>query len=122
MAHPTSPFYGIPVKEIARICRVSLKTAGRWKDGTACPPQTALMIVARDLGIFAKEWSGWTVNGPDLVSPDGWCVNRNDALTVPLMHGQISALRQQIASLKDAADDHLEDQPADWTIPEILTG
>jgi hypothetical protein len=111
--------YGININELARICGVSLKTAARWKDGTTCPPPTAIMILKRDLGCFAKEWSGWTVNGGDLVSPSGWCVNRNDALTVPLMHGQISALRAEIAQLKDG--DGLEEQPKPGELPEILT-
>lgn len=102
--------YGINISELARICRVSLKTAARWKDGTTCPPKTALMILTRDLGCFAPEWRGWTVNGEDLVSPEGWCVNRNDALVVPLLHGQISALRAQVAQLKEEAAG-LDEQP-----------
>jgi hypothetical protein len=114
--------YGISISHIAKACGVSTKTASRWKDGTTCPPESALMILRRDLGCFSPFWAGWTVNGEDLVSPDGWCVNRNDALTVPLMHGQISALRHQVASLKATADDHLEDQPEPGDIPVIRTG
>src|SRR6266850_1688405 len=110
MARPPSELYGIPVSEIARICQVDLSTARRWKRGAKCPPKSALMLLARDLGCFSPFWRGWTVNGEDLVSPDGWCVNRNDALCVPIMHGQISALRAEIAKLKEAAD-AIEEQP-----------
>jgi hypothetical protein len=80
------------------------------------------MILSRDLGCFAPEWAGWTIKDEDLVSPDGWTVNRNDALIVPLMHGQIAALRAQVADLKAAEHDGLEDQPApdSWDV-EILT-
>lgn len=78
------------------------------------------MILARDLGCFSEFWRGWTVNGEDLVSPDGWCVNRNDALIVPLMHGQISALRAEIAKLKEAAD-AIEEQPLPGELPDQIT-
>lgn len=81
------------------------------------------MILRRDLGCFAVEWRGWTINGEDLVSPDGWCVNRNDALAVPLMHGQIAALRAKIRGLEAEVNGDLEDQPgADEPIPVIRTG
>jgi hypothetical protein len=99
---------------------VDLSTARRWKRGAICPPKTALMILARDLGCFSAEWRGWTINGPDLVSPDGWCVNRNDALIVPLMQGQISALRAQIRDLQDAAEG-LTDQPLPGEAPSQIT-
>ena len=120
MGRAHSILYGIPISEIARICQVDLSTARRWKRGAICPPKTALMILGRDLGCFAAEWRGWTVNGEDLVSPEGWCVNRNDALCVPLMHGQISALKAQVAELKAGCDD-FEDQPtpADWDVQII---
>ena len=120
MLRAADVLYGIQVKEIARICGVDLSTARRWKRGAKCPPQTALMLLSRDLGFLAPEWAGWTINGEDLVSPDGWCVNRNDALIVPLMHGQIAALRAKIRDL-EAADDTegLEDQPAPGELPAI---
>jgi hypothetical protein len=121
MGHPTPELYGIPVKELARICKVDLSTARRWKRGAICPPKTALMILARDLGCFAAQWRGWTVNGEDLVAPSGWCVNRNDALIVPLMHGQISALRAKVVSLEAARDD-IENQPEPGELPTIKQG
>jgi hypothetical protein len=111
--------YGVPVKELARICRVSLKTAARWKNGQTVPPQTSLMILRRDLGCFSEFWRGWTVNGEDLVSPEGWCVNRNDALIVPLMHSQIAALRAKVRELE--ADDGPEEQPKPGELPQIIS-
>ena len=118
MGRPHESLYGIPVKELARICQVDLSTARRWKRGAICPPKTALMILARDLGCFAAEWRGWTVNGEDLVAPSGWCVNRNDALIVPLMHGQIAALRAEVSKLRTEANG-LEEQPEPGEIPAI---
>lgn len=110
MPKPHSILYGLSVRHIAAFCGVSLKTAARWKAGQSVPPKTALMILERDLGCFGPEWRGWRVSGEDLVSPSGWCVNRNDALIVPLMHGQIAALRAELASLKEAAHG-LDEQP-----------
>lgn len=117
MPKPPPEVYGIPVKEIAAVCRVSEKTAARWKDGTTCPPSTALMILSRDLGCFASEWAGWTIRGGELISPEGWTVNRNDALTVPLMHGQISTLRAELRRLQEERE-ALEDQPSpeEWQV------
>jgi hypothetical protein len=74
------------------------------------------MILARDLGCFSDFWHGWTINGEDLVSPEGWCVNRNDAMVVPLMHGQIAALRAQVRDLQDAAVG-MEEQPLPGEAP-----
>lgn len=76
------------------------------------------MVLRRDLGCFSAEWRGWTVNSEDLVSPEGWCVNRNDALIVPLLQGQIAALRAKVAELEAAAET-LEEQPAPGEIPTI---
>lgn len=55
-----------------------------------------------------------------MLSPEGWRVNRNDALIVPLKDGQISALRARIAELE--AGDGLEEQPVPGDLPAILTG
>lgn len=116
MSKPPQELYGLSAMHIAQVCQVDLSTARRWKRGAICPPKTALMIITRDLGCFSDSWRGWTVNGEDLVSPDGWCVNRNDALIVPLMHGQIAALRAQVSDLK-AARDEIEDQPEPGEAP-----
>jgi hypothetical protein len=116
----SSYLYGISVSELARICHVDLATARRWKRGATCPPKTALLILARDLGCFSEFWRGWTVNGEDLVSPDGWCVNRNDALIVPLMHSQISALRAEIRALKDEAAG-MDEQPLPGEVSTQIT-
>lgn len=120
MGKPPTDIFGISDKALATMCRVSLKTAQRWKRGQSVPPESALMIVRRDLGCFAAEWAGWTINGPDLVSPHGWCVDRNDALIVPLLHSQISALKAQVADL-EATRDALEDQPEPGAYPDSIT-
>ena len=119
MDKPPSELYGLSSSYLAQLCQVDLSTARRWKRGAICPPKTALMIVRRDLGCFSDYWSGWTINGEDLVSPYGWTVNRNDALVVPLMHSQIAALRAKVADLEASEHDGLEEQPEPGELPAI---
>jgi DNA-binding transcriptional regulator YiaG len=113
--------YGINVKEIAAVCKVTERTARRWKDGARSPPESALMVLRRDLRCFSDYWRGWTINGEDIVSPEGWCIDRNQAMTVPLMHGQISALREKIAGLEKALAAAGGARDTDWEI-EISVG
>lgn len=116
MGKPPPDLYGIPINEIVRICRVSPKTAARWKDGTTCPPHSVIILLRiiyhGDLAELGPQWSGWRYRGGELTSPDGWRINRNDALAVPLLHGQIDALRQKVSDLENAEYDGLEEQPA----------
>jgi hypothetical protein len=69
------------------------------------------MILSGDLGFLSPEWRGWRIRGNEIISPDGWTVNRNDALIVPLMHGQISALRADLRRAKERIEE-LEARPA----------
>src|ERR1700760_4887579 len=112
--------YGIGINEIADRCKVSIRTARRWKQGTMCPPESALMILRRDLGAFSEHWKGWTIRDKEITAPWGWTIARDHALTVPLMHGQISALRQELANLKKQLADAGADV-GDWEV-EILVG
>lgn len=50
------------------------------------------------------------------MSPEGWTINRNHALTVPLMHGQISALRQKIALLEKQLKDAGGIRDMEWEL------
>lgn len=107
-----------PIKEIARICGVSLRTVRRWRDGTRRPPDTALMLLSRDLGYLDPHWRGWTIRGEHIVSPEHWRVSRNDALSVPLLHQQISVLKAENRRLQEALEPSLDDQPlpATWEL------
>jgi hypothetical protein len=66
-------FFGTPVKEIAEICAVSLRTAYRWKTGQAYPPPTALklFLLYRDRRVLGEAWEGWLINRDTLVDPEG---------------------------------------------------
>ena len=100
MAKVPPQLYGLQIKEIARICAVSEKTAGRWKDGTTCPPRSALMILSRDLGCFAKEWRGWTIRGNELISPENWQITIGDVLASPLLRSQLAIYQAENRALK----------------------
>lgn len=108
--------YGISIKEIARICAVSEKTAGRWKAGTACPPKTALWILSGDLGYLSPEWRGWVVRGPDLVSPEGWQITIGDVLASPLMRSQLAIYQSENRRLKQELE-NLEGPPENQPEP-----
>jgi len=102
--------YGRRVEDIAEVCGVDLSTARRWKAGKARVPAAAAALLLGDLGAFSDSWRGWRIQGEEIISPDGWRIRRDDALSVPLMHGQIQALRGQIRDLKEISS--LDEQPA----------
>ena len=103
-------------KHIARVCGVDIRTARRWRSRTQCPPPWVIALLTADLGIFGPYWAGWVIRGEEIVSPDGWRIRRNDALAVPFMHGQISALRNDLKKAREEIESakfgaFLEEQP-----------
>jgi hypothetical protein len=69
-----SPLYGVPVEEIARVCGVHQDTARRWKRTGNVPPAAVVAIRAlfeHDLGAISAQWTGWSVRGEELISPEG---------------------------------------------------
>jgi hypothetical protein len=115
MSERPPEIYGIPISELARICHVSLKTAGRWKAGTTCPPQSAMLLLSGDLGSLDPEWRGWLVRGGVLHSPEGWEISRNDVLATPLMRQQLAAYQSELRQIQERLDAMPEQPaPADW--------
>lgn len=109
---------GINVNELARICHVSLKTAMRWKDGTTCPPKSALMLLSGDLGCLDGEWAGWRVRGAALYSPEGWEIRRGDVISSPLLRQQLAAFKTELKRLREAAAAAVVSIP-DQPVPEV---
>jgi len=107
---PAEAAYGIRSEIIAERCKVDIATARRWKSGTSKMPHAAAVLVAGDLGAFSPHWEGWRIQGDAIISPDGWQIRRDDALTVPLMLGQINVLRAELAKYREF--DEKEEQPA----------
>lgn len=124
MTDPSSPLYGIPVNEIARICHVDLATARRWKRGATCPPKTALMLIVGDLGCLHPDWAGWTMKRGLLVSPEGWEATPGHVRGLQMINATLAAYRSENAALKSAVRfletqrEKFEDQPtpAQWEI------
>lgn len=108
---------GINVKELARICQVSLKTAGRWKDGSTCPPMSALLLLAADLGCFDKTWKGWCLRQGNLVSPEGWEITKGDVISSPILRQQLAAFKTELRRLKEQAMT-MQEQPVPEAWPE----
>lgn len=108
------------VNEIAQICRVSLKTAQRWKAGQAVPPPSAIMLLSGDLGHLDPAWSGWKVRRGKLISPENWIATPGDVLSIQLTQAQLSAYRIENRVLKEALAemDIPEEQPlpGQWEI------
>lgn len=116
---------GIPIKEIQRICKVSLKTARRWKAGQNVPPESALMMLRGDLGCFDSAWEGWCLRNGKLISPENWIATPGDVLAIQLTQAQLSTYRNENRHLKadlaEALLQSFEEQPlpSQW---EIATG
>jgi hypothetical protein len=112
---------GININEVARICRVSVKTATRWKDGTTCPPETALMILAADLGCFDAAWKGWRLYQGNLISPEGWEITKGDVISSPLLRQQLAAFKTELKRLREAdVIQVIPDQPLPADFPEWI--
>lgn len=116
---------GIPAERIARVCFVDIATARRWKAGKSRIPPLAVLALNGDMAIFGfKEWELWRVDHGNIFSPDQWKIDRNHALSVPLMEAQLRQKDAEIAALKDALEylrsvQALEDQPSAGAIPKI---
>lgn len=107
--------YGIPAEVIARICKVDIKTARRWKNGTNRMPETAKMVLVADLGAFSPAFAGWTLRGGNLVSPEGWMATPGDILSVPLLRAQVAAYQA-----RERAQNAIEEQPLPGELPAIV--
>ncbi len=122
--NPESVTYGIAAEEIARICKVGIRTARRWKSGESQIPKTAEMILAGDLGCLDPEWRGWTFRKGKLTSPEGWMATPGHVRSLQMMGATLAAYRGENQSLKSAVS-HLESErdkfeeqplPGSWEI------
>ena len=107
--------YGMPIETIMLTCKVSRRTAKRWKAGERPVPPTAAMILAGDLGVFDPAWRGWTFRDGKLISPEGWVASPGDVLSIPLMRAQITAYQA-----KERQVQNMEEQPLPGSFPAML--
>lgn len=124
MKTPPAQLSGWNIKEIARICAVSLKTAQRWKSGQTVPPKAALMLLTGDLGMLDPAWAGWHITKGLLWSPEGWDATPGHVRAMKMMNRTLGVYRRENESLK-AAVRYLEAQasgfvdqplPQNWEI------
>lgn len=119
MRRPLAALYGWNIKEISRVCGVSLKTAQRWKAGQTVPPKAALWLISGELGYLDPAWTGWTLRGGQLTSPEGWRATPGDVLSIQLTQAQLAAYRHETLQLRATlAEMEFEEQPlpGQWTI------
>lgn len=103
--------YGLSAEVVAERAGVDVSTARRWKSGATRIPKSAQRLLKADLGCFSPEWSGWHLDGQDLVSPEGWRIARGQVLNVPLMRQQLAAYQVELREKVEAKISHLEEQP-----------
>lgn len=118
MLRPDDILYRWSVNDIARLCKVDLTTARRWKRAAKCPPQSALMLLSRDLGCFHRDWAGWTINDRgELCSPENWIATPGAVRGLQMMHATLGTYRRENQALKAEIRqylkerDELDDQP-----------
>lgn len=113
--------YGLPAEVIAERTGVDVSTARRWKSGATRIPKAAVLVLKADLGCFSPEWSGWHLEGQDLVSPEGWRIARGQVLNVPLMRQQLAAYQVELTVRKQAKVAELDEQPlpSEWQDAQI---
>lgn len=119
MVRPPEILFHYRIKDIARICAVTVKTARNWKQGKAFPPATAIMVLSRDLGCFDLGWAGWQISlRGELCSPENWVVSKGDVLSIQFLQAQLSAWRNEAQELRKQIQDGIEDQPLpeNWSI------
>jgi len=121
----------LSAKDIARICRVDLATARRWRRQASCPPPAALILLELvhhgDLGAVDPAWSGWILRKGQLISPENWIATPGDVRAMQLKSAQVSALQRDLFAARiELAELHktapwLDEQPlpGEW---EIKTG
>lgn len=103
--------HGLPAEMIAERTGVDVSTARRWKTGATRIPKAAQRLLRADLGCFSLEWSGWRLDGQDLVSPEGWRIARGQVMNVPLMRQQLAAYQVELKEKQAAKVAGLDEQP-----------
>ena len=65
---------GLTIEETAKLCFKSVITVTKWDAGRPIPRECRLLMelaTGRRLTPLVKEWDGWRMAGPYLISPEG---------------------------------------------------
>lgn len=88
------PLFGVPAARLARLAGVHLTTARRWKNRRRVRSWLALLVrtcLEGELEPISRTWSGWSIRGQELVSPEGWRFTPGDVRSVPFLVAQVKA-------------------------------
>lgn len=100
MSNRPDELFGLTVNEIARVARVNITTARRWKRGVVPVPPGMLLLLSGDLGCFDPDWRGWVLRRGKLISPEGWDATPGQVLATRLHEIQLAAWRTENRNLR----------------------
>ena len=98
---------------LATLTGAHLTTALRWKRAKRIRRWLYVLVsvcVRGELESISKTWSGWSVRGPHLVSPEGWQFTPGEVRSIPFMKAQVRAYqdRQHFAQADWIAQRYVE--------------
>ncbi|MGA9853405.1 MAG: DUF3653 domain-containing protein [Gammaproteobacteria bacterium] len=67
-------FETLPVRRLTQLLPIHSETARRWRRRRRIPPVPLLALqlkIEGDLSLISPTWSGWTLKGDKLTTPEG---------------------------------------------------
>lgn len=92
-------WFGLTAPELAELADVHVTTARRWLRQRQAPSQVSRcleLLRAGHLGALARAWSGWSIRGGFLVSPEGERFAPGDVRAAPYDRDQVRELRRAL--------------------------
>lgn len=89
--------------ELARICKVSLRTAHHWISTDRMPERARQWLRLThygELGAISKTWGGWKLYLSGLCSPSGLCFKPSDIEIIPNLHAEHHLQRIELLQLR----------------------
>lgn len=75
---PDGPRF-VSVEDAARLCRVTVRTAQRWRAARQVPPLALAILEAHVAGrLLPASWHGFAFDGDHLLLPDGRAVTAGE--------------------------------------------
>lgn len=120
MATIPEELFRFSLKDLARICQVTERTARRWVDGQTVTPGAVIILlralISRDLGFFHPAWEGWVISHRgELCSPENWFCTPGQVRALQLKEAQVAALQHEVLELRMEIEDMtcqgMEEQP-----------
>jgi hypothetical protein len=97
--------YGITAEVIAKIAKVHVTTARRWKRGEE-PPYAALRLIefvtTGNLEVADSTWTGWRLRDGKLIAPHGEEFTRGEILSIRFMAQQVAHLQSELRCPRQA--------------------